>query len=210
MNEDVRQLEYIYTKKKFGKSIGFGKMPALLIVDFINAFTDETSPLGGDFTFQLQNAKEILGEARKIDIPRIFTTVAYEPDLRDAGIWRTKTPIDKLIAGTRWVEPDKRLEKEPYEHVIVKKYASAFFGTHLISLLNTERVDTIIVAGCTTSGCIRATVVDGVSYGFRMMVVEEAVGDRAELTHLVNLADINAKYGDVVSIKTVLDYLRSL
>ena len=210
MSENVQELKDIYTSKKFGNSIGFGKSPAVLVVDFINAFTDETSPLGANFSSQLKHTNEILKEARKIGIPRIFTTVAYEPDLRDAGIWKVKTPTEKLIIGTRSVEVDKALEREVDEHIIVKKYASAFFGTHLISLLNTEKVDTIIVAGCTTSGCIRATVVDGVSYGFRMMVVEEAVGDRAELTHRVSLADINAKYGDVVSITAVLGYLRSL
>lgn len=210
MNENVHELTDIYMSKNFGNSIGFGKAPAVLVVDFINAFTDETSPLGANLSFQLQHTKDILEEARRIGIPRIFTTVAYEPDLRDAGIWRVKTPTDKLIIGTTWVELDQSLQRRSDESIIVKKYASAFFGTHLISLLNTERVDTIIVVGCTTSGCVRATVVDGVSYGFRMMVVEEAVGDRAELTHRVSLADINAKYGDVVSTVTVIDYLRSL
>ncbi|HBZ35174.1 MAG TPA: carbamoylsarcosine amidase [Rikenellaceae bacterium] len=210
MDKNLKELLDVYKKKQFGKSIGFGKIPALLVVDFINAFTDEASPLGADFSFQLKHTKTLLKEARKKGIPIIFTTVAYEPNMSDAGIWRVKTPTDKLILGTKPVELDKTLERRMDEPLIVKKYASAFFGTHLISLLNVARVDTIIVTGCTTSGCIRATVVDGVSYGFRMMVVEEAVGDRAELTHLVSLADINAKYGDVISVAVALDFLKSL
>lgn len=210
MNDNLRELIDIYRNKQFGETIGFGKTPALLVVDFINAFTDIKSPLGADFSFQLQHTKTLLEEARKVCIPVIFTTVAYEPNLSDAGIWKVKTPTDKLILGTKQVELDEGLQRRMDEPLVVKKYASAFFATHLISLLNVARVDTIIMAGCTTSGCVRATVVDGVSYGFRMMVVEEAVGDRAELTHLVSLADINAKYGDVISVVAALDFLKSL
>jgi len=206
----VEELVRIYSDRKFGDRLGFGAKPVLLVVDFIQAFTDASSPLGADFSAQLEFTKKILEEARRTGILRVFTTVAYEPGLRDAGLWRKKTPTGSLIIGTPPVEVDPSLERRPEEPIIIKKYASAFFGTHLLSLLNSDRVDTVIVAGCTTSGCVRATVVDGVSYGFRMIVVQEAVGDRAELTHRVSLADIDAKYGDVVSVSEVLEYLRHL
>ena len=207
---DMDELSRAYSNKGFGQKIGFGNSPALLVIDFIRAFTNEETPLGGNFHYQLQQTKRILTEARRVCVPIIFTTVAYEPDLKDAGLWAKKMPLEKLIAGTAWVEVDPILERRPEEPIITKKYASAFFGTDLISRLNIGRVDTAIVTGCTTSGCIRATVVDGVSYGLRMMVVEQAVGDRAELTHQVSLADMDAKYGDVVSVDSVLHYLRGL
>lgn len=208
--DDVEKTKKIYSEKKFGGRVGFGEKPVLMVIDFIRAFTDKTSLLGGDFSRELEQTKSILAEARRLGIPRFFTTVAYEPGMRDAGIWRKKTPNDILIIGTPAVEIDPILERFPEEPIILKKYASAFFGTHLFTLLNTERIDTVIVAGCTTSGCVRATVVDGVSYGFRMMVIEEAVGDRAELSHRVSLADIDGKYGDVVSAAQVLDYFNRL
>ena len=207
---DVEELSKVYSSRRFGQKIGFGSKPALLVIDFIRAFTDEKTPLGANFDYQLQQTNRILTEARRVGIPIIFTTVAYEPDLRDAGVWGRKMPIELLIAGTTWVEIDPILERRREEPIITKKYASAFFGTDLVSRLNADRVDTIILTGCTTSGCIRATTVDGVSYGFRVMVVKQAVGDRAELTHQVSLADIDAKYGDVVSIDSVLQYLSSL
>lgn len=206
--DDHQELTKFYSGKGFGRKIGFGNSPSVLVIDFIKAFTDEKSPLGANLDYQLQQTKKILTEARSISIPIIFTTVAYDPDLKDAGVWGKKMPIELLIAGTTWVEVDPVLERRPDEPIITKKYASAFFGTDLMSRLNTARVDTTIITGCTTSGCVRATVVDGVSYGFRMMVVEQAVGDRAELSHRVSLADIDAKYGDVVSVDSILHYFR--
>ena len=111
--------------------------------------------------------------------------------------------------GTEWVEIDGALERQHGEIVITKKYPSAFFGTDLCSRLNAQRIDTVIITGCTTSGCVRATVVDGISYEFRVIVAEETVGDRSALSHEVSLADIDAKYADVVSVEEVLEYLRS-
>ena len=142
-------------------------------------------------------------------MPVFFTYVAYQSDLSDAGVWSKKIPLESLVVGSDAVEIDPILQRRPDETLISKKYASGFFGTDLVSRLNALRVDTIILTGCSTSGCVRATAVDGVSYGFRIIVVEDAVGDRSELTHLVNLADIDAKYGDVVSTVEVMEYLQS-
>ena len=205
--DEFEDLTRTYSDKRFGRRIGFGTRPVLLIVDFIRAFTDEASLLGGNFKRELEETNRLLAAARRFRVPRIFTTVAYEPDLRDAGLWRIKSPSDTLITGTPAVEIDPVLERRPEETILVKKFASAFFGTHLLSLLHTQAIDTILVAGCTTSGCVRATVVDGLSYGFRMIVAREAVGDRATITHRVSLADMDAKYGDVVPVDEVLGYI---
>ena len=109
-----------------------------------------------------------------------------------------------LAEGSRWVEVDPRLRRRPTEILVNKKYASAFFGTALASTLNALRVDTLIVAGCTTSGCVRATVVDGLQYGLRVIVPRECVGDRAPGPHEANLVDIDGKYGDVMPLARVL------
>ena len=213
MNEK-EDLEEFYHGKGFGRKLGFGNFPAVLVIDFINAFTDKNSPLGGDFSIELGETFKILSVARRIAIPVIFTTVSYEPNTRDAQrLWLKNQPegvSDYLASGTEWVKVDSSLELKPDEVVITKKYASAFFGTALFSELNAQRVDTIILAGCTTSGCVRATAVDGISYEFRVIVVKEAVGDRSSLSHKVSLADIDAKYGDVVSSDSVLKYFTSL
>ncbi len=205
----LQELNQLYSSKGFGRRIGFGVAPAVLVIDFIKAFTDENTPLGSNLTSPLQQTLRILAEARRTLIPIIFTTVAYEVSLVDAGIWAKKVPIESLIAGTEAVEIDPILERREGEVVITKKYASSFFGTDLVSRLNAGRIDTIILTGCTTCGCIRATAVDGISYGFHVIVVKDAVGDRAELSHHVSLADIDAKYGDVVSVEQVLEFLAS-
>ncbi len=141
----------------------------------------------------------------------IFSAVAYDPELQEAGIWIRKIPSNSwLVEGSEWVEIDERLEQRPHETTLVKKYASCFFGTDLAARLVSRRIDTLIVTGCTTSGCVRATVVDACSFGFHTIVVEEAVGDRAALPHAASLFDIEAKYGDVVSLADTLTYLRGL
>ena len=123
-----------------------------------------------------------------------------EADLKDAGIWALKQKgVVTLKAGTDEVEIDPRLDFRPTDSLLVKKYASCFFGTDLVSRLVSRRVDTLIITGCTTSGCVRATAVDAVQNGFRPMVVREAVGDRSAAAHEQSLFDLNAKYADVVS-----------
>jgi nicotinamidase-related amidase len=211
--QDAEELRQLYSKKGFSRRIGFGDRPALLVVDAYKTFTNEKTPLGSNLKAPLQVIRRMLKVARKAHIPVIFTINAYEPNSPDTNrLWLTKVPFstDFFIPGSEWVEVDPVLERQPDEVVITKKYASAFFGTDLVSRLNTDRVDTIIMTGFTTSGCLRATVVDGISYEFRVMVVEEAVGDRSELAHQVSLADIDAKFADVVSVDSVLEYLTSL
>jgi maleamate amidohydrolase len=208
---EYARLRQEFRAKGFGSRVGFGQRPALLAVDFITGFTDLRSPLAGELDAQLAATNRLLEPARAGGIPIIFSTVAYDAELQEAGIWVRKIPANKwLVDGSEWVEVDKRLEQRPNETTLVKKYASCFFGTDLAARLVSRRVDTLIITGCTTSGCVRATAVDACSFGFHTIVVEEAVGDRAALPHAASLFDIDAKYGDVVSLDETLAYLNGL
>jgi maleamate amidohydrolase len=194
-----------------GHTIGFGQRPALVIVDFIRAFTDPDMPLGAELDAELEQTGRVLDEARARRLPIFFTTVAYDdPDLADAGVWVLKIRSQvTLRAGSPNVELDPRLRRMDGEPLLRKKYASAFFGTDLLARLNETGVDTLLVAGCTTSGCVRATAVDGLQNGFRVMVIREAVGDRARAAHEQSLLDLHAKYADVVAVDEVLSYLQT-
>ena len=200
-----------YERKGFSARSGYGARPALLIVDFINGFTDPGTGLGGDYAAELAVTAKLLAEFRSRALPIFFTTVAYAPHLRDAGLFVKKVPaLAILIKGSEWVKVDDRIRPRPAERVVEKKFASAFFDTMLDTELRGAGVDTVIMAGCTTSGCIRASAIDSMQHGFHTVVVRDAVGDRAQAPHEVNLFDIDAKYGDVVSSGEVLDYLRGL
>ncbi|MCW2530553.1 MAG: Nicotinamidase-related amidase [Blastococcus sp.] len=209
--EEYTRLRKEFHDKGFGRRVGFGQRPALLAVDFITGFTDLRSPLAGDLDTQLAATITLLEPARAAGIPVIFSTVAYDAELQEAGIWVRKIPANSwLVEGSEWVKVDARLNQRPNETTLVKKYASCFFGTDLAARLVSRRVDTLIITGCTTSGCVRATAVDACSYGFHTIVVEEAVGDRAALPHAASLFDIDAKYGDVVGLGETVSYLQGL
>lgn len=198
-----------YKRRGFAQRVGFGQRPALLIIDFIKAFTDLASPLASNLDAEIAATQQLLAEARRLNLPIAFTTVEYDEGFRDAGVFIKKVPsLSVLKKGSPMVEVDDRLSPLPNEHLLVKKYASAFFGTSLASTLTAAGVDTLIITGCTTSGCVRASAVDGCQYGFRTIVVKEAVGDRAPEPHEANLFDIDAKYGDVVTLEEALGYLR--
>ena len=200
-----------YERKGFSSRSGYGTRPALLIVDFINGFTDPGTGLGGDYGAELAVTAKLLAEFRVRALPVYFTTVAYEPHLRDGGQFVAKIPaLSILVKGSKWVKVDDRIRPRPPEQVVLKKYASAFFDTRLDMELQGLGVDTVVIVGCTTSGCIRASAIDSMQNGFHTVVVRDAVGDRAQTPHEVNLFDIDAKYGDVVSSGEVLEYLRGL
>ena len=200
-----------YERKGLAARSGYGTRPALLIVDFIKGFTDPGTGLGGDYSAELAVTAGLLEEFRSRALPVFFTTVAYEPHLRDAGRFIEKIPaLSILVKGSEWVKVDDRIRPRPSEQVVVKKYASAFFGTRLDIGLRGLGVDTLVIVGVTTSGCIRASAIDSMQSGFQTVVVSDAVGDRAATPHEVNLFDIDAKYGDVVSSGEVLAYLRGL
>ena len=208
---EYERLREEFRQKGLGGRVGFGQRPALLAVDFITGFTDLRSPLAGDLDTQIEATNRLLEPARSVGIPVIFSTVAYDRELQEAGVWIRKIPSTKwLVEGSEWVEVDRRLEQRPNETTLVKKYASCFFGTDLAARLVSRQVDTLLITGCTTSGCVRATAVDACSYGFRTIVVEEGVGDRAALPHAASLFDIEAKYGDVVGLEEAVNYLSGL
>lgn len=200
-----------YKRKGFAVRTGYGQKPALLIVDFINGFTDPATPLGGDFSAELKVTSDVLAAFRQAGLPVIFTVIAYQPDLRDGGMWVRKVPsLEILIKGTPLVEVDDRIRPRPGEYVLEKKMASAFFGTGLDAYLAGLGIDTVIMAGCTTSGCIRASAIDSMQYAYHTVVIADAVGDRADGPHEANLFDIEAKYGDVVPGTEVIGYIRAL
>ena len=203
----------IYEHAQLGHKLGFGKKPALIVVDFQLGFTvPEQSPLAGNLDAEVAATNELIAAARKKDLPVIFTVVGYDPHRQDdAGLWPEKAPsLRMLTIGSDLVKLDPRLNQEPGDLVITKKYASGFFGTYLASTLTMQSVDTAIVTGCTTSGCVRATVMDALANGFRPIVPIECVGDRAQEPHQANLFDIGAKYGDVMPLQEVLEYLEQL
>lgn len=197
-----------YRSKGLAGRVGFGQRPAIVVVDFIVGFTDLESPLASALDSQIEATKTLLDLARSRSLPVYFTTTAYEPGLTDAGLFITKIPsLEILVRGSRWVELDPRLERRPSEPIIEKRYASAFFGTSLASTLTANNLDTLIVTGCTTSGCVRATVVDALQHGFRAIVPTECVGDRSPEQHAANLIDIDGKYGDVIELAEVIAIL---
>jgi nicotinamidase-related amidase len=204
--------EEFFRQRGFGIRIGFGERPALIIIDMLKGFTDSTMPLGANLDMQIEAQKPLLKIAHERDIPVIFSTVMYEEaEAKDAGLWGIKMKGSlTLTAGSEAVKIDPRVGMQPKDILLVKKYASCFFGTDLVPRLNSRRVDTLIITGCTTSGCVRATAVDAVQNGFRPMVVREAVGDRSVAAHEQSLFDLNAKYADVVSLDETLQYLKTI
>jgi maleamate amidohydrolase len=196
-----------FEERGLTRELGFGDRPAVLAVDFINAFTDPDLPFGADLDVAVDQARHVVDAARSAGVPVLFTTVAYDSP-SDAGLWAVKVPASATLRrDSPEVDVDARLGRRAEEPVIVKRYASAFFGTDLTSRLNVVRADTVLIVGCTTSGCVRATAVDAIQSGFRPMVVLEAVGDRDARAHEQSLLDIQAKYGDVVSAESALAYL---
>ncbi|OMP67225.1 isochorismatase family protein [Domibacillus epiphyticus] len=212
MNDTEEKI--FFEKRGFGKNIGFGERPAILVVDFINAFTNYQNPemvLSSNLEKQIYETNRLLDASRPLGIPVIYTTISYDDDLLDAGIWVLKqSGLETLRAETEAVKIDCSLHSQDNDSVMTKKYASSFFGTDLSSRLTSQQIDTLIITGCTTSGCVRASAVDAVSYGFRPIIVEEAVGDRSVAAHNQSLFDIQAKYGDVVSVETVLSYFERI
>jgi len=208
MSDETRE---IYERARLGQSVTLGVRPAVLVVDFSRGFTDPESTMGSDLTWEVEATSRLLGAARERQIPVIFTTIGFEPNLKDGALWLEKAPgLGELIIGGKWVEIDPRLERREEETVILKKGASAFFGTNLPSILVSQGVDTIVLCGATTSGCIRATAIDLLQYGYPTLVPRECVGDRAQEPHEANLVDIQAKYADVVSVEDALSYLESV
>ncbi|CAN7712699.1 N-carbamoylsarcosine amidohydrolase [Phyllobacterium sp. LjRoot231] len=186
----------------WGNRIGFGKRPALLVIDFLKAYTIEGAPLYAPGVVKaVAETPSLLAAARMAGIPVIHTRILYlAENCADGGMWVKKSPVMKsMVSGNELAEFCEQVEPADGELIIVKQYASAFFGTSLAPLLHTQGIDTVVMAGCSTSGCIRASAVDAVQHGFRTIVVRDCVGDRHPDPHNASLFDIDSKYGDVVS-----------
>ena len=185
-------------------SQSFGSRPALVLVDMSNGFTDPKSPLGGDYTDAIAANQKLLAAFRQAKLPIFFTSVVYET-AEQARVFRDRIPaLDILTPNSEWVEIDPRLDRQENEPIIEKQWASGFFKTELAKLLVAQNVDSLVVTGLTTSGCVRATAIDGLQHDYKVFIPREAVGDRNETAHAANLFDLHAKYADVVSLDYIL------
>lgn len=209
-NEDTAA---VYQRAGFGHRLGFGQNPAVIVVDMQLGFTDpKLSSAAADFSLEISHITRLIAAARDRSTPVLFVTTAFEsPGQAEASRWVEKIPaLHRYLRGSELVELDPRLPREADDLLVTKQNASAFFGTSLASTLNAWGIDTLIVTGGTTSGCIRATVIDGISHGFRPVVPREAVGDRSTEPHEANLFDMDSKYGDVRAIGEVISYLNGI
>jgi maleamate amidohydrolase len=199
-----------YRAAGFGARVPRGVRPALVIVDLTRGFTDPAFATGADLSATVTATNALIVAARQANLPVVFTAISYtKAEAQGSAIaWIAKARgLRDLVEGTPAVELDPRLARELDDLLILKKGASAFFGTSLAAALVALGVDTVVVCGATTSGCVRATVVDAVQSGFHVLVPREAVGDRASGPHDANLYDINEKYGDVVDLDDATAYV---
>jgi nicotinamidase-related amidase len=196
-------------ERGLGHRVGVGTTPALLVVDMQTGFTDPACPLGASAPQTVKAISEILRAARDTSTPVFYTVCIAAPP--ESSVWQLKLPANAVLTPTSpWVEVDPGLAPVEGETVIYKHYASAFFGTDLDERLRALGVDTVVVTGMTTSGCVRASVVDACSTGYRVLVPTEAVADRLDVSHLVSLFDIDLKYGDVLPAADVVRCLHEL
>lgn len=216
-DKTARQIFEAYKANPTRKRFGFGKVPALINIDLQKAYTAvgefstayETNPL------QLEYVNALAAAFRSKGFPVVWTYVAYMDSGEDCGIWgtRTNTPdsLQNIKVGSRRSEFDDRLQIDAQKDIIVnKRMASAFFETNLGSVFNFHGVDTVVVTGGSTSGCVRATVVDSLSRSYRTIVAEECVADKHESPHFANLYDMAVKYADVLPTDEVLSHIKVL
>ncbi len=197
--------EQIYQKSKLGGGVGFGKRPAIVVVDLQKGFTLPEATAGADMTVTVENVKKLTDEARKKNIKIYYTYVGYRKDGLDLGVFGHKATVLRDYTEGNWnCDLDERLDVREEDVVIEKHWPSAFFGTHLVSMLITTHIDTVILAGCTTAGCVYASALDSCSYGFRTIVTKEAVADRALETHNMFLWNMGQKYADIMDLDDVV------
>ena len=200
-----------YRTAGFNRRLGIGRRPALVVVDLCRAYFDEASPLFAGVPEVADRCRDLVAEARRAGVPVLWTRVEYEPGGADGGIFYRKVgalsvferggPLGAWLPG---------LEPAPGEVVITKQYASAFFATSLASTLVSAGIDTTVLCGVSTSGCVRATALDACQHGFIPIVVSEGCGDRDPEVHRANLFDLDAKYADVEPVETVLAALATI
>jgi nicotinamidase-related amidase len=197
----LEEVAEFYASEGMGANIGIGRKACLIIIDLQRAETDPKLNLGAELGDEIARTNEVLEIARQVGAPVIFTVVAYPVELEDIWLQLKKIPaMVRMKEGSPYVELDHRLVPRPGERILHKRGASAFFGTDLLSCLNMMGVDTLMLAGYSTSGCVRATAVDAMQYGFRALIIRECVGDRCRLTHEISLLDLHSRYADVISV----------
>ncbi|MEO3414732.1 isochorismatase family protein [Roseovarius sp. CAU 1744] len=201
----------IYQKQGLGQTISFGSSPALLIVDFVNGFLDPEIFGGGNCLEAAENTVPVLQKFRDCGLPVVYTRIVYAEDGSDCGIWCEKAPrLRTLTEAAPSSQVADILAPEPDDIIIRKTQASAFCDTPLSSILRNRGIDTLFLAGATTSGCVRASATDAISLNFRPFVIADCVGDRAIEPHRANLFDIGQKYADLINAREVMQYLSSL
>lgn len=202
------ELSEDYKKAGFGGRQSLGENPALIIVDFAMAYLQKGSPLYAEVEDALASCERVLAAARSAETPVIFTRVEFQPGGADGGVFYRKVAALKCFdRGNPLAELAPSLEIQPKDVVVTKQYPSAFFGTSLSSTLTSLGIDTVIVAGVSTSGCVRATALDACQHGYVTVVVRQAVGDRSDTVHEANLFDLDAKYADVLDEEAVISYI---
>jgi maleamate amidohydrolase len=195
----------------FDGHLPFGKKPALLIVDFVMAYLEPTSSLYAGVEDALASNERLLAAARGAGIPVIFTNVEYTPGGADGGMFYRKVPaLQNFEKGSPLGAFPPSLQPQGDELVVTKQYASSFFGTPLASTLTALGVDTLLITGLSTSGCVRASALDALQHGFAPFVVREACGDRHPAPHEANLFDLQAKYAEVISEKRAIELIASV
>lgn len=186
---------------------GLGATPALIVVDVVNGFTDPSCPLGAEAESVVAANVSLMEAFHQAHLPVVLTTVVYHDD-QQASVFRARVPaLNLLTPDSHWVAFDPRLPVIDSDLRLEKRHASSFHGTDLDNWLQQRGVDSLVVTGLTTSGCVRATAVDGLQNNYSVVVPREACGDRDPQAHDANLYDINAKYADVVSLDSVLSSL---
>lgn len=201
----ARDLAEDYRGSGFGGGLGCGDSPAVLVVDLVRAYLVDGSPLRAPVEDAAAASVALIGAARAAGLPVLFTRVSYRPGGADGGLFRRKIPALRVFEeGGPLGDFAEGASPAPGETVVTKQYASSFHGTSLAATLNASRIDTLLICGFTTSGCIRATATDALQNGFRPLVVDEACGDRDRRLHEANLLDLEAKYADVVSLERAL------
>ena len=196
----------VYAARGYGaKPIGFGEKPAVVVVDFQKGFTDSAFPMGSApmVGSAVDRTVGVMRAAKAAGLPIIACVIAFDT-ASAAPHWKVDPVLD-LMAGTTACELDPRIANEKPDVVLHKTAPSLFFGTPAGSILTRERIDTVIVTGCITSGCVRASVIDAFSLGFRVQVPEDCVGDHDEVAHKQNLTDIGRRYADIIDAKTAID-----
>lgn len=209
----LAEAEKFYATIGFGARVGFGRRPGLLIIDCNHGCADPSvSPMGIAMDAEIKNIRRLLDVARAKRLPVVHTTVVYsEEQFRDGGWFVKKVPsLEVLRPGSKEAQIVPELAPRSGELVLEKRFPSGFSGTILHSYLTRCEVDTVVVTGNSTSGCVRATVIDAVSAGFRVIIPRQCVADRVPLSHVVNLFDMDAKYGDVMDVDDVLSHLQSI